>query len=156
MHPADRGIELAHAHWRAGKPTLVSPVRMPCWPVRNADAAGRAGLLAVVLQEPEPFLADAVDVRRLVAHQAVAVGADIGDADVIAADDEDVGLRACRRGLGRWCLLRWCGLSRHHPHHAERRGERADQRTRAFQSVSKSNVLRHCFLRLTIAERRCR
>src|SRR5262249_43200490 len=37
---------------------------------------------------------DAVDVRRLVAHQAAAVGADVGYADVVAEDDEDVRLLA--------------------------------------------------------------
>ena len=33
---------------------------------------------------------DAVDVGRLVAHQAVGVGADVRDADIVAPDDEDV------------------------------------------------------------------
>ena len=33
---ADGGVKLAHAHRSAGKPTLVNPVRRPCWPVRNA------------------------------------------------------------------------------------------------------------------------
>ena len=60
-----------------------------------------------------PFPADAIDARRLVAHQAVRVGADIRDADIVAPDDEDIGLAAgrtagagvgaagggCRRGL---------------------------------------------------------
>ena len=49
-------------------------------------------LLAVVVEEADALLGDAVDVGRLVAHQAVAVGADVADADVVAEDDEDVGL----------------------------------------------------------------
>ena len=79
-----------------GKPTLVSPVRMMCWPVRNAERPAVHDLLAVILEETNAFLADAVDVRRFVAHQAVAVGADVGDADVVAPDDEDVGLLSLR------------------------------------------------------------
>ena len=54
-------------------------------------------LLAVVVEEAKPFLGDAIDVGRFIAHQAVAVGADVGDADVVAPDDEDVGLLG--RGL---------------------------------------------------------
>ena len=46
-----------------------------------------------------PSLRDAVDVGRFVAHQAVAVAAEIGDADVVAEDDEDVRLLAARRRL---------------------------------------------------------
>ena len=60
-----------------GKPTLVRPVRIPCWPVRNA-ARPAVQLLAVVLEETEALVGDAVDIGRLVAHQAIAVGADIG------------------------------------------------------------------------------
>ena len=75
-----------------GKPTLVRPVRMPCWPVRNAARPGRAGLLAVIMEEAEALLGDAVDVGRLVAHQAVAVAAEVGDADVVAEDHQDVRL----------------------------------------------------------------
>ena len=58
--------------------------------------AGGARLLAVVVLEADALLGDAVDVRRLVAHQAAAVGADVGDADVVAEDHQDVGLAAAR------------------------------------------------------------
>ena len=57
--------------------------------MRNA-ARPAVQLLAVVMQEADAFFADAVDVRRFVAHQSVAVGADVGDADIVAEDDEDV------------------------------------------------------------------
>ena len=56
----------------------------------NDDAARGAALLAVGVGEPHPFLGEAVDVGRAVAHQAVAVAAEVGDADVVAPDDEDV------------------------------------------------------------------
>jgi hypothetical protein len=51
-----------------GKPTLVSPVRMPCWPVRNAARPAVHDCSPLVVEEAEAFLGDAVDVRRLVAH----------------------------------------------------------------------------------------
>ena len=53
-------------------------------------AARRAALLRVVVGEADAFLGDAVDVRRLVAHHAAVVVADVPGADVIAPDDEDV------------------------------------------------------------------
>ena len=58
-------------------------------------ASGGAALLAIPVGEQRAFLGDAVDVRRLVAHHALVVGADVELADVVAPDDEDVGL-VCR------------------------------------------------------------
>jgi hypothetical protein len=55
-------------------------------------AAGRAALLAVGIGEAHAFVGDAVDVGRAVAHQPVAVAAEVGDADVIPPDDKNVGL----------------------------------------------------------------
>jgi hypothetical protein len=51
---------------------------------------GRAALLAVGVGEPHPLVGDPVDVGRAVAHQAVAVAAQVGDADVVTPDDQDV------------------------------------------------------------------
>ena len=62
-------------------------------------AAGRAALLAVPVGEDRAFLADAVDVGRAVAHDAHVVGADIEPADVVAHDEQDVRLAACRLRL---------------------------------------------------------
>jgi hypothetical protein len=39
----------------------------------------------------DAFAGDAVDVRRLVAHHAAVVVADVPGADVVTPDDEDVG-----------------------------------------------------------------
>jgi hypothetical protein len=58
--------------------------------------AGRAALLAVGVGEPHPLIGDPVDVRRPVAHQPVAVTAQVGDPDVIASDHQDVGLGGVR------------------------------------------------------------
>ncbi len=51
-----------------------------------------AALLRVRVGDQRAFLRDAIDVRRLVAHHPEAVGADVVPANVIAPDDEDVGL----------------------------------------------------------------
>ena len=55
-------------------------------------AAGGAALLGVVVGEDRALLADPVDVGRAVAHQALGVDRQVGLADVVAEDDEDVGL----------------------------------------------------------------
>src|SRR5215468_3141182 len=51
-----------------------------------------AALLAVVIGETDAFLGNAVDIGRAIAHLPVAVAAQIGDADIVAPDDEDVRL----------------------------------------------------------------
>jgi hypothetical protein len=61
---------------------------------------GGAALLAVVVGETHALVRDPVDVGRPVAHQAVAVAAQVADADVVAPDDEDV-------RLVRHVRLRW-------------------------------------------------
>ena len=78
--------------------------------------AGGAALLGIVVGEHHAFLGDAVDVGRLVAHQALRVGADIGLPDVIAPDDDDVGplrllLRMRRSRHQKRCRKRKCDNS---------------------------------------------
>ena len=55
-------------------------------------APGGAALLAVGVGEAHPLVGDPVDVRRPVAHQPVAVTAQVRDPDVVAPDHQDVGL----------------------------------------------------------------
>ena len=83
----------ARRPWSApGRPTLVRPVRIGDWPVMKA--ARPAVQLCWPYQSVNiaPSLADAVDVGRAVAHDAVIVGADVEPADVVAPDDQNVGL----------------------------------------------------------------
>jgi hypothetical protein len=47
-------------------------------------------LLGVEVGEQSAFRGDTVNVGRFVTHHAMAVGADIGDANVIAPYDQDV------------------------------------------------------------------
>ena len=58
----------------------------------EARAAGGATLLGIVVGEGDPFLRDAVDVRRVVAHHAAAEVADVPYPDVVAPQNEDVRL----------------------------------------------------------------
>ena len=55
-------------------------------------APGRAALLGIVGHELRAFIADAVDVGRFPDHQAAVVDARLHPADVVAHDEQDVGL----------------------------------------------------------------
>ncbi len=89
-------------------------------------APGGAALLGVVGHEDRTFIADAVDVGRFPDHQAAVVDARLHPADVVAHDEEDVGLflLRTRRALCRLLLLRArraachrgneCGTKQHH------------------------------------------
>ena len=59
----------------------------------------RATLLGVVVREHHSVAGQAVDVRRLVSDQSATVGAEVGDAHVVAHDDEDVGPLRLARGV---------------------------------------------------------
>ncbi len=61
-------------------------------------AARRARWLRIVVAEHHAFTTDAVDVGRAVAHHSGVVEADVGVADVVAEDHEDVGMRRSRDG----------------------------------------------------------
>src|ERR1700754_46476 len=74
----------------------------------------RARLLAVGIGEHHAFLGDPVDVRRLGSHQAMAVAAQVGDADVVTPDDQDVRyLRLAAATLRRGRLLRCLACTWH-------------------------------------------
>jgi hypothetical protein len=104
---ADRRIELAHAHRRAGEADLAQSGADDVLAGQEGRTARGARLLAVIVQAHDAFAADAVDIRRRVTHQAVRIGADVRDADVVAEDDEDVRPAASRRCGGR-SRLRLC------------------------------------------------
>ncbi|MCY1433905.1 hypothetical protein D9M71_499470 [compost metagenome] len=67
-------------------------------PRDECRASGRATVLRVVIGEPHAFIGNPVDVRRFIAHHAVRVGADVGLADVVAEDHQDVGFIGCCGG----------------------------------------------------------
>jgi hypothetical protein len=53
--------------------------------------ASRAGLLGVIVGEDDAITGDLVDVGRLVAHQSLCVGRNVGNSDIVAPEDKDVG-----------------------------------------------------------------
>ncbi len=75
-----------------GQPDLQQPGPQRALSGDEGGAAGGAGLLAIIVGEDRALVGDAVDVGRAIAHHAAVVGADIPVADIIAHDDEDVGL----------------------------------------------------------------
>ena len=76
----------------AGQPDLGQPGAEHALPGDEGGAAGGATLLTVVVGEQHALMGDPVDVGRLVAHHPLRVGADIGQADVVTPDDDDVRL----------------------------------------------------------------
>ena len=69
-------------------------------------APGGAALLGVVSHEDRAVIADAIDIRRLADHQTAMVDARLHDADVIAHDEENVGLAGGRLSRCRQDSLR--------------------------------------------------
>jgi hypothetical protein len=77
---------LAHADRRAGDADLrqAGPVHALASDERGAPR--RAALFTVAVGEHHPFLREAIDVGRLIAHQAVRVATQVRNADVIPPD----------------------------------------------------------------------
>src|SRR5262245_5861257 len=75
-------------------------------------APRRAALLGIVVGKLRAFLPDAVDVRRFPDHQALMIDARLHPADVVAHDEEDVGLCLLLLLLLRLLLLRLLLLRR--------------------------------------------
>ena len=63
--------------------------------------ARRAARLGIVVGEHHALRGQLVEVGRLAGHDAAMVGADVEPADIVAHDDEDVGLLGWRLGLRR-------------------------------------------------------
>jgi hypothetical protein len=89
----DGGVLGLQADVRAGHAHLGQAGAVGVLPGDEGGAAGGAALLAVGIGEAHALVGDAVDVGRAIAHQAVAVAAQVGDADVITPDDENVGFK---------------------------------------------------------------
>jgi hypothetical protein len=94
-----------HADRRGGNADLREPGPVDALPSDERRPAGGARLLAVRVGEHHAFPRDPVDVRRAVAHQAMRVAGEVGDADVVTPDHQDVRLlRISHR------VLPWCGV----------------------------------------------
>src|SRR5439155_11795024 len=72
---------------------------------------------AVVIGKTHALLGNTVDVGRAVAHQPVAVAAEVGDADIVAPNHDDVRLGGCSgsRQLDLLSLVGWFRTCLLHP-----------------------------------------
>ena len=66
--------------------------------VNKRGTTSGAALLSVSIGKQSALFGKTVDVGRLVAHNAVVVGTDVMDADIVTPNHEDVGLISCDRG----------------------------------------------------------
>ncbi len=80
------------AQLRAGKTDLGEAGAQAALAGDERRAPGGAALLGIGVGEDHAFLGDAVDVGRLVAHQAHGVATEVRLADVVAPHDQDIRL----------------------------------------------------------------
>jgi hypothetical protein len=59
---------------------------------------GGARRMRLVIRDHRSFFRKAIDVRRAIPHHTAVVDAEVGEADVISPDDEDIRLLRLRRG----------------------------------------------------------
>ena len=85
-------VLLAEAQVGARQPYLGEAGADRHLPGDEGGPPSGAGLLAVIIGETHALSRNAVDVGRLVAHHGAAVVAEVPVADVIAHDDQNVGL----------------------------------------------------------------
>jgi hypothetical protein len=76
----------------AGEPHLEQARADRRLPGDKGGAAGGAALLPIPVGEPRALAGEAVDVRGFIAHHTQVEGAGVIPADIIAPDNEDVGL----------------------------------------------------------------
>ena len=95
------GIFIAVAQLRPRQPHLGKAGSVDTLARNKGGAAGGATLLGVIMDELRPLLGDPVDVGGFVAHQAIAVAAEVALADVIAPENQHVGL-AVGHGSRSW------------------------------------------------------
>ena len=100
-HRRHRAVGLLPAFFRAGHTDFGHARTNGHRAADECRSPRRATLLGIVIGEGHAFVRDAVDVRRLVAHHAAVVVADVPGADVVAPDAEDVRLfLLCRHDVG--------------------------------------------------------
>ena len=98
----DGHITRLQAFFRARQANLEQPGAESTLAGDERGPSGGAALLPVPIREERALFRESVNVRRLVAHHALVVGADVPVADVVSPEDEDVWLlRALREGAHR-------------------------------------------------------
>jgi hypothetical protein len=92
----DGNVAVLQADRRAWDADFGEAGTQSALPGNEGRAAGSATLLGVIIGEHHAFLGNAIDVRGAVAHQPHRISAHIGEADIVAEDDEYIGLRSIR------------------------------------------------------------
>src|SRR5262249_24564289 len=88
----DGRVFLVQTNRRGRKPDFGQPGAQSVLTGDERRPSGGATLLGIVIGEQHALIGDAVDVWGLVAHEPTRVAAEVGHADVIAPDDDDVRL----------------------------------------------------------------
>ena len=88
----DGGVFILEALLGPRQAHLAEPGAVDALAGDEGGATGGATLLGVVVDQLGPFICHPVDIWGLVPHQSVAIAAQVALADVIAPEDEDVGL----------------------------------------------------------------
>src|SRR5262249_35892894 len=76
--------------WRSGIADFGQPRANAVLTREKRRSTRGATLLAVVVEKADALFGNPIDIRRLIAHQAAAIGTDVGDADIVAKNDEDI------------------------------------------------------------------
>ena len=91
-----------HRGWqtdrRAGNTDLGQASAINALAGNEGGASRGATLLTIRIGEEHALLGNAVDVGRPITHQPLGVAAQVGDADIVAPDDEDVRFAIWHRG----------------------------------------------------------
>src|SRR5690606_17198098 len=87
----NRDIAVLYTQVSPGNTHLGEPGAQARLPGDKRRAAGSATLVTVVVGEPYALVSNTIDVGRVITHDAIAVGTDIGDPDVITPDHQDIG-----------------------------------------------------------------
>jgi hypothetical protein len=95
----DRDVTILETHIGSGQSHLRQSRSKSGLPGDERRATGCTTLVTIIVGKANALVGDPVDVGRPVAHDAIAVGADVGNPDVVTPEDEDV--RAIGRAGGR-------------------------------------------------------
>src|SRR6058998_2441134 len=87
----DGGILRAHALGGARQAHLAQSRAEDALTHDESRSPRRATLLRVAVGKHHPFVGDAIDVGRLIAHHPPTVTAEVPVTDIVAPDDEDIG-----------------------------------------------------------------
>jgi len=111
------GIFFLHALFGAGQPHFGKTGAEDALAHDKGGTSRGTGLFSIIVGKGHALFGDAVDIGGLVPHHAVGIVTDVGLADIIAPDDQDVGL-LCLCGTNRPGNKCQNGQNRSHHKHA--------------------------------------